>query len=456
MELDIVLPRMNAPAPSAFAVFGLCEPLLKALAQEGYTVPTPIQAKAIPPVMDGNDLVGLAQTGTGKTAAFALPILHHLGQVNAHAPRLRTPRCLVLTPTRELAAQVGDSFRTYGRNLHLRTTVIFGGVGFGNQISALKEGVDIIVACPGRLLDLIGQGHVKLAGIEVLVLDEADRMLDMGFVHDIRKIVAYCQGRRQTLLFSATMPREIRELSNFLLKDPVEVSVAAVSSAAETVDQSVFHVPRGQKLPLLARILTGEGVGRVIVFTRTKHGADKVARKLESDGIKAEAIHGNKSQNARVRILDGFKKGTVRVLVASDLAARGLDVDGITHVINFESPNEPETYVHRIGRTGRAGASGIAIALCDGEERGFLKDIERTIRRSLPVNVLPTDLPTLETVHEDRPRQPGARGVFNSRGRSQAPRRTGGGDPRRSGHAQPGNRSGNDRGSDRGDRGGQR
>jgi ATP-dependent RNA helicase RhlE len=392
--------------------------------------------------MDGNDLVGLAQTGTGKTAAFALPILHHLGQVNAHAPRQRTPRCLVLTPTRELAAQVGDSFRTYGRNLHLRTAVIFGGVGFGNQISALKEGVDILVACPGRLLDLIGQGHVKLGGIEVLVLDEADRMLDMGFVHDIRKVVAYCQGRRQTLLFSATMPREIRDLASFLLKDPVEVAVAAVSSAAETVDQSVFHVARGQKLPLLARILKGEGVGRALVFTRTKHGADKVAKKLDADGIRAEAIHGNKSQNARTRTLDNFKKGTVRVLVASDLASRGLDVDGITHVINFEIPNEPETYVHRIGRTGRAGASGIAIALCDGEERGFLKDIERTIRRALPVNVLPTDLPMAEILHEDRPREGGFRGGFRG-GRNQAPRRnSGGGDPHRSGHPSPGNRGG--------------
>ena len=421
-----------------FADFGLAEPILRALKAEGYEIPTPIQAQAVPAVMAGRDVVGLAQTGTGKTAAFALPVLHRLGLTPPLRPR--EPRCLVLAPTRELAAQVGESFRTYGRHLHLRSTVIFGGVGFGAQTTALREGVDIIVACPGRLIDLMGQGLVRLGKLEVLILDEADRMLDMGFLPDIRRIVNNCSSRKQTLLFSATMPREIRDLSNFLLKDPVEVAVAAVSTTAETVDQSVFMVPKGQKLPLLVRILKRPEVGRAIVFTRTKHGADKVVRSLEVAGVKSAAIHGNKSQNHRVRTLEGFRKGEITVLVASDIAARGLDVDGITHVVNFEIPNEPETYVHRIGRTGRAGATGIAIALCDGEERSFLTDIERLIRRKIPVTALPTDLPAAPAfVPEERQQGGFGRGRFGGGGQ-----RGGGGrsqNPHRSGHAQPGNRN---------------
>jgi ATP-dependent RNA helicase RhlE len=423
-----------------FDQFGLAEPILRAVRAEGYATPTPIQIQAIPPVMAGRDLIGLAQTGTGKTAAFALPVLHALASAGATEARPRDPRVLVLAPTRELAAQVHESFRVYGRHLHIRSTAIFGGVGFGPQLSALRAGLDVLVACPGRLLDLIGQRQVRFDKLEVLILDEADRMLDMGFLPDIRRVVALCGSRRQTLLFSATMPREIRDLASFLLRDPVEVAVAAVSSAAETVDQAVYHVQRSQKQPLLTHILSGEGVGRALVFTRTKHGADKVVRRLTQAGIRSEAIHGNKSQNARLRALEGFRSGTVRVLVASDLAARGLDVDGITHVVNFEIPNEPETYVHRIGRTGRAGATGKAISLCDGEERGFLADIERMMRRRVPVADVPAGLPQLAP-----DLTPERRGPPPGRGRP-----GGGGyqsrrDPHRSGHSSPGQRKGGPR-----------
>ncbi len=423
-----------------FEQFGLSAPIQHAIGMQGYTTPTPIQVKAIPPILEGRDLIGIAQTGTGKTAAFALPVLHRLGLV---PPRhQRNVRCLVLTPTRELAAQVADSFKTYGNNQHLRSTVIFGGVGQNPQAQALRTGVDICVACPGRLLDLIQQGLCKLDTVEVLILDEADRMLDMGFLPDIKRIVARVPQKRQTLLFSATMPREIRELASSMLHDPVEVSVTPVSCAAETVDQSVYHVPKGLKQALLTQILKQPGVDRAIVFTRTKHGADKVVKKLGAVGIRAEAIHGNKSQNQRLRALDAFKKGQIRVLVASDIAARGLDIDDITHVINFEIPNEPETYVHRIGRTGRAGASGAAVSLCDGEERGFLRDIERIIRKPVPVLPLPGDLPQLppEPPGEFRPQRQG----FGGGGR-----RFGGGghgpsrphDPHRSGHGNPGRRN---------------
>jgi len=369
-----------------FATLTLAEPLLRALKDEGYVTATPIQEKAIPPALLGRDLLGVAQTGTGKTAAFALPILQRLA-AKAPPTGVRRPiRCLVLTPTRELATQVGDSFKAYGRHLKLTTTVIFGGVGQRPQEDALRRGVDIVVACPGRLLDLRQQGYVKLDQVECFVLDEADRMLDMGFIQPIRQIVADIPRQRQTLFFSATMPKEIRLLADSLLKDPVEVAVAPVSSTADTVSQLLYFVAKSDKQGLLEHLLKNTpAISRALVFSRTKHGADRVVRNLEGAGIRAEAIHGNKSQNARTRALENFRKGTSRILVASDIAARGLDIDEITHVINYDLPNEPETYVHRIGRTGRAGASGAAISFCDGEERAFLRDIERIIRKPVPV-----------------------------------------------------------------------
>jgi ATP-dependent RNA helicase RhlE len=369
-----------------FATLTLAEPILRALREEGYSVATPIQAKAIPPALEGRDLLGVAQTGTGKTAAFALPILQRLAAKAPPAGVRRPIRCLVLTPTRELATQVGDSFRAYGRHLKLTTTVIFGGVGQRPQEDALRRGVDIVVACPGRLLDLRQQGFVKLDQVECFVLDEADRMLDMGFIQPIRQIVADIPRKRQTLFFSATMPKEIRLLADSLLTDPVEVAVAPVSSTADTVAQQLYFVAKSDKQALLEHLLkTTPAISRALVFSRTKHGADRVVRNLEGVGIRAEAIHGNQSQNARTRALENFRKGTSRILVASDIAARGLDIDEITHVINYDLPNEPETYVHRIGRTGRAGASGAAISFCDGEERAYLRDIERIIRKPVPV-----------------------------------------------------------------------
>ena len=411
-----------------FADLKLSEPLLRAVREEGYTVPTPIQERAIPVILTGRDLLGCAQTGTGKTAAFALPILHRLTsdarhQAAAGAPRAtrRPIRCLVLTPTRELATQIGDSFRAYGKHSGLQHTVIFGGVGQRPQEDALKRGVDIVVACPGRLMDLMNQGFVDLRNIGIFVLDEADRMLDMGFIHDIKRIVAKVPPVRQTLFFSATMPREIRILADTLLNDPATVEVAAVSSAAETVDQSVFFVDKGNKQPLLNHLLDDKSLARVLVFTRTKHGADKVVKQLAKASVPSAAIHGNKSQNHRTRSIDDFKKGAVRVLVASDIASRGLDIDGVTHVINFDIPNEPETYVHRIGRTGRAGASGIAFSFCDSDERGFLKDIERTMRRLVPAKDHKfKGVPPPPAEPDDRPRgfQPrGQRGgSFSNRG----------------------------------------
>jgi ATP-dependent RNA helicase RhlE len=421
-----------------FDQLGLCEPLLRAVRDEGYSTTTPIQAKAIPPVLDGCDLLGCAQTGTGKTAAFALPILDRLSRSRPTRPG-RPIRCLVLVPTRELALQVGESFRNYGRHLHITSTVIFGGVGQHPQVQALKRGVDIVVACPGRLLDLIGQGHVKLDAVEVLVLDEADRMLDMGFLPDMRRVVALIPRERQTLLFSATMPTEIRQLALQFQRQPVEVSVAPVATAAETVDQRVYHVSKVQKQALLNHLLADRSVVRALVFTRTKHGADKVVKQLARIHIGAEAIHGNKSQNARQRALESFRAGVIRVLVASDIAARGLDIDGITHVVNFDIPNEPETYVHRIGRTGRAGATGIALSLCDHEEKSWLLDIERTMRRRVPVAPLPTFAP-LPPAPPPLPGQyPPPGGRPGSRGGRPDTRRPGQ-DPHRSGHRQPGQR----------------
>jgi ATP-dependent RNA helicase RhlE len=367
-----------------FADLRLAEPLLRAIAAEGYSTATPIQAKAIPHVLDGRDVLGCAQTGTGKTAAFALPILQRLSA----RPQRATPRamrCLVLSPTRELATQIGDSFRAYGRNLPLRHTVIFGGVGQNPQVQALRSGVEIVVATPGRLLDLMNQGHVDLRGIEVFVLDEADRMLDMGFIHDIRKILARLPNQRQTLFFSATMPREIRALADSILSNPVTVEVAPVSATADRIEQSVYFVEKRNKPQLLAHLVDHLPMSRALVFTRTKHGADRVVRHLHSRGIRAEAIHGNKSQNARERALSNFRASKIPVLVATDIAARGIDIDDITHVVNYDVTHEPETYVHRIGRTARAGASGTAVSFCDHDERDNLRAIEKLIRLSIAV-----------------------------------------------------------------------
>jgi ATP-dependent RNA helicase RhlE len=368
----------------SFEQLALSPPLLRALRDEGYARPTPIQERAIPPLLAGRDLLGCAQTGTGKTAAFALPILQRLAQRAEPAPRGRPIRALIVTPTRELAAQIAESFRAYGRHLHITGAVVFGGVGQRPQEDAIKRGIDVLVATPGRLLDLMQQGVVRLGGVEVLVLDEADRMLDMGFINDVKKIVAAVPMRRQTLLFSATMPPAIQSLADGLLRDPVAVRVAPQGTAAETVDQRVYPVAKGDKPALLEHLLADPAVERALVFTRTKHGANRVAERLVKAGVGAAAIHGNKSQGARLRALAQFKSGAVRVLVASDLAARGLDIDEISHVINFEIPNEPETYIHRIGRTGRAGAAGRAISFCSVEERGFLNEIERLMRKKIP------------------------------------------------------------------------
>jgi ATP-dependent RNA helicase RhlE len=366
-----------------FAELELIEPLQRALRAEDYTTPTPIQAQAIPHLIAGRDLLGCAQTGTGKTAAFALPILQKLAAGKTPL-RPRGVRALVLTPTRELALQINDSFRTYGRHLRLSTTVVMGGVGHGPQIRALSRGVDVLIATPGRLNDLLEQRHVQLGQVEVFVLDEADRMLDMGFIRDVRKIVAGLPVARQTMLFSATMPGDIARLAATILKEPVRVEVTPVASTAERIDQKVLFVDKGAKHKLLGQVLKDTAITRAIIFTRTKHGANKVGEVLERGQVVVEVIHGNKSQSARQKALDNFRAGRSRVLVATDIAARGIDVDGITHVINFDLPNDPESYVHRIGRTARAGAEGVAISFCDGTERGFLRDIEKLIRKRLP------------------------------------------------------------------------
>jgi ATP-dependent RNA helicase RhlE len=366
----------------------LTEPILRAISAEGYNTPTPIQAQAIPHVLAGRDLLGCAQTGTGKTAAFALPVLHALTRRTGPTgdSRARAIRALILSPTRELASQITDSFRIYGQHCGLRHAVVFGGVNQNPQTKLLRQGVDILIATPGRLLDLMNQGFVDLSRLEIFVLDEADRMLDMGFIHDIRRIEARVPRKRQTLMFSATMPRDIRELAEAFLKDPVSVQVTPVASTVETIDQSVYFVIKRNKPVLLKHLLETTSMTRCLVFTRTKHGADRVVRQLSVAGVRAEAIHGNKSQNNRQRALGNFKSGKTPVLVATDIAARGIDVDGVSHVINFDVPHEPETYVHRIGRTGRAGASGVAIAFCDHEERGFLHNIQRLIKKPLAVN----------------------------------------------------------------------
>ncbi|TWR24566.1 DEAD/DEAH box helicase [Mucilaginibacter achroorhodeus] len=369
-----------------FTDLKLIEPILKALQTEGYTSPTPIQQQAIPYILQRRDLLGCAQTGTGKTAAFAIPTLQLLFNDKLQHREQKSIKALVLTPTRELAIQIGDSFTAYGRNTGLKNLVIFGGVSQNPQVDALRRGVDILVATPGRLLDLMNQGYVHINQIKMLILDEADRMLDMGFVNDVKKIIAKVPAKRQTLFFSATMPKEIQSLADSILNNPERVEVAPVSSTADTIQQAVYFVEKSNKKNLLIHILKDKDIKTLLVFTRTKHGADKVVKDLHKAGITAEAIHGNKSQNARQRALTNFKNRSTRVLIATDIAARGIDIDELTHVVNYELPNIPETYVHRIGRTGRAGASGIAMSFCDGEEEiEYLKDIYKLIGKNVPV-----------------------------------------------------------------------
>jgi len=363
----------------------LIPPILAAVKNEGYTHPTPIQEQAIPIVLKGRDLLGCAQTGTGKTAAFSIPVLQLMMENTTPPKGKRLIRALILTPTRELAIQIGESIANYGKELLLRHRVIFGGVKQHAQVNSLQQGVDILVATPGRLLDLMNQKYVNLSQIEFFILDEADRMLDMGFIHDVKKVIAKLPEKRQSLFFSATMPREIVDLSNKILTNPLKVEVTPVSSTAETINQVVYFVDKGNKRFLLKEVIEEKGIERSLVFTRTKHGADRVAKTLTSKGISALAIHGNKSQNQRQKALNSFKESKTRVLVATDIAARGIDIDELTHVFNFELPNIPESYVHRIGRTGRAGANGIAISFCDAEERKYLKDIQKLIGMTIPV-----------------------------------------------------------------------
>ncbi len=383
-------PRAASPAQATFADLGLTDPVLSAVSAEGYIHPTPIQARAIPYALEGRDILGCAQTGTGKTAAFSLPILQRLAQSRIKHPNQhqhRHLRALILSPTRELAVQIDESLRTYGRGTHLRSVCIFGGVTQNPQVRALRQGVDIAVATPGRLEDLMRQGHVNLAHVEVFVLDEADRMLDMGFIEPIRRVAGMLPAARQTLLFSATMPKPIRHLADALLKDPVSVQVAAVSSTPDRVQQALVLVAKRDKPALLVDLLTSTYVERAIVFSRTKHGADRITKHLNQNDIPAEAIHGDKRQNVRQRALAGFRDGRVQVLVATDIAARGIDVDDVSHVVNFDIPHEPETYVHRIGRTARAGAAGKAISFCDpdSDERDFMRGIERLLKRRIDV-----------------------------------------------------------------------
>ncbi len=362
----------------------LIEPILKALSEEGYTTPTPIQAQSIPLVLERKDLLGCAQTGTGKTAAFSIPILQILSEKKS-TERKRPIRCLIVTPTRELAIQIGESLQAYGKYTGLTSTVIFGGVNQSRQVTALQNGVDILVATPGRLIDLMNQRFISLSHVEIFVLDEADRMLDMGFIHDVKRLLVALPPRRQSLFFSATMPPEILRLASTILHDPSKVEVTPISSTAETIKQFMYFVDRGNKNHLLVDVLQDPKIKTCLVFTRTKHVADKVVKMLAEYKIKAEAIHGNKSQNNRQNALTNFKAQTTRVLVATDIAARGIDVDNLEYVINYEIPNVPETYVHRIGRTGRAGANGTAFSFCDAEEKAYLKDIEKLISIKIPV-----------------------------------------------------------------------
>jgi ATP-dependent RNA helicase RhlE len=413
----------------SFEKLSLIEPILRALKTEGYTTPTPIQEQAIPILLQRKDLLGCAQTGTGKTAAFAIPILQLLHQDELFKKAPSGIKTLILTPTRELVIQIGESFGAYGRHLKLSHTVIFGGVSQKSQTDALRAGVDILIATPGRLLDLMNQRYIKLDQIKIFVLDEADRMLDMGFIHDVKKIIAKLPAKRQTLFFSATMPKEISSLANSILTNPVRVEVTPVSSTANTIKQSLYFVDKKDKKSLLLHLLKDSAIVTALVFTRTKHGADKVTKELARVGIKAEAIHGNKSQNARQRALSNFKSQHTRVLVATDIAARGIDVDDLSTVINYELPNIPETYVHRIGRTGRAGATGSSLSFCDAEEKEFLKDIQKLIGKSIPVAEHPFPM-NPNAVHVPKPKEGN---TFNrsrrpdSGSRSNAPKKQWGG-----------------------------
>ena len=434
---------MTSSASVRFSDLNLIDPLLKALEKEGYEFPTPIQQQAIPHVLEGRDLLGCAQTGTGKTAAFGLPILQLLSEKPRGGGK-RGIRCLVLTPTRELAAQIAESFDRYGSQLGLTNAVIFGGVGQRPQENVLKRGVDILVATPGRLLDLMSQGFVDLRDLEIFVLDEADRMLDMGFIHDVRRVLKALPAKRHSLFFSATMPPDIQRLANDILSDPVKVEVTPVSSTAEKIEQALFFVETPDKRRLLEHVMEDERIRMALVFTRTKHGADKVAKFLNQAGVTAEAIHGNKSQNNRVRALNNFKEGRTRVLVATDIAARGIDIDGVTHVVNFDLPNIPESYVHRIGRTARAGAEGTALSFCATDERPYLRDIERLIR--LKIRVVDGPYPGFESIgqaappREDRPPRGGGRQQSSrGQGRSGSPR--GGERGRAPGHRPEGERA---------------
>ncbi len=433
---SLATPNQTNPTPTPprdFAALGLSDHLCRAVKEAGYVMPTPIQAKAIPHVLAGKDLLGCAQTGTGKTAAFALPILQRI--MGSRRGRGRGPaviQTLVLAPTRELAAQISASFTTYAGRGGPRSHVVFGGVSKHAQIQALRRGYEVLVATPGRLIDLMGDGYVDLRQVETFVLDEADRMLDMGFIHDVRRITKALPRERQTLLFSATMPREIQELADRTLKSPVRVAVDAISSTREPTAQSVYFVEKSQKTSLLVKLLGDDGIGidRALVFTRTKHGANRVAHKLVQRGFGAAAIHGNKSQSARVRALEDFKAGRIRIVVATDIAARGIDIKDLSHVINFDLPNEPESYVHRIGRTGRAGASGVAVSFCSGEERTYLRDIERLTRRRLDPEATPEGLANVSI------RQPAPGGPRDQRGPRPA---------RRGGRNRRGSRNGNAR-----------
>lgn len=383
-----------------FKDLNISAPILRAVQDEGYLSPTPIQEKSIPIILRGQDIIGCAQTGTGKTAAFSIPILQILSAEDK-INRSKKIRCLILTPTRELAIQIQESLENYGKYLPLRSGVIYGGVGQTSQTNMLRKGVEILVATPGRLLDLMQQGYISLNGIDLFVLDEADRMLDMGFIHDIKKVIKVIPEKRQTLFFSATMPKEIRVLANTILSNPEKVEVTPVSSTAETIDQKVFFVNKGNKINLLFDILKNEDIKNVLVFSRTKHGADKIVRALKKNNITSEAIHGNKSQNARQNALNSFKLQKTRVLVATDIAARGIDVDELQYVINYDIPNISETYVHRIGRTGRAGSSGSAFSFCQSDEKPFLKDIEKLIGLKIPVD----DNHNYPLVREDEPEE---------------------------------------------------
>jgi len=369
----------------SFENLDLIEPILRALKTEGYETPTPIQEQAIPIILQRKDLLGCAQTGTGKTAAFAIPIIQILYDTHLPAKGKRKIKSLIVTPTRELAIQIGESFAAYGRYAGLKHTVIYGGVGERPQTDALRQGIDILIATPGRLLDLMNQGYIDLRSIELFVLDEADRMLDMGFIHDVKRIIAELPHDRQSLFFSATMPTDIVKLSQTILKNPLKVEITPEVTTAEKVEQQMYMVNYADKRSLLLHLLKNREIVSALVFTRTKHGADKVVQFLQKNGLQAQAIHGNKSQNARQKALSDFKTGKIRVLVATDIAARGIDIDDLTHVINFEIPNIPETYVHRIGRTGRAGQSGIALSFCDNTEITYLRDIQRLISQAIPV-----------------------------------------------------------------------